>query len=120
MIDKPAKKEWQAGTRTAEALHIIATHTITAPKQFARFMWPDSDGWRSSTGHGRSGSIKGGGMSMAGGSYLGKLRRRGLIGQHANDRFYLTSAGYEVLARHLYAQSLGMTIEKLRPKPDRL
>ena len=66
---------------TRRALEIIRSHRITAPRQFARFMWPDNPGWSRTT---RAG-VRGGGMALAGGGYLGKLRKRGLITGGYND-----------------------------------
>lgn len=46
------------------------------PAEFAKKMWPDADGWRRSIKCG-GGSHMGGGMVLAAGGYLGKLRRDG-------------------------------------------
>jgi len=64
---------------TARALLLIRNHKIDSPRQFARFMWPDSDGWKRHSKAGPNGVSRGGGMNLAAGGYLGKLERRRLI-----------------------------------------
>lgn len=61
-----------------KALHIIDTIEVTHAGQFAYLMWPDSPAWKS---HGRCGRgvAAGVGIKLAGGAYLGKLQKRGLI-----------------------------------------
>jgi hypothetical protein len=90
----------------ARALQIIREHNIVMARQFARFMWPVSDGWSTHTNCGR-GVSKGGGMNLAAGGYLGKLRRRKLInGTGGGRRFVLTDLGirslevFEILQRN--------------------
>jgi hypothetical protein len=63
---------------TKKALEIIKEKGPIKPKRFAKFMWPDSDGWSTHTNCGH-GVTRGGGMNLAAGGYLGKLRKRGLI-----------------------------------------
>ncbi|HEX5704922.1 MAG TPA: hypothetical protein VFX97_17120 [Pyrinomonadaceae bacterium] len=60
------------------ALEIVRDHPGIAPREFAEFMWPDSDGHSNLTNCGR-GVTRGGGMNLAGGGYLGKLCRKGLV-----------------------------------------
>lgn len=60
------------------ALGIIKEFPSVGPRDFARMMWPDSPGWKSSSGHGAH-TRRGGGMWLAGGAYLGRLRAAGLI-----------------------------------------
>lgn len=80
---------------TKRALEIIRNHRITAPRQFAEFMWPDSQGWSRTTHAG----VRGGGMSLAGGGYLGKLRKLGLItGGFDGMTATLTDRGWQELA----------------------
>ena len=64
---------------TAKALLLIRNHKIDSPRQFARFMWPDSAGWKRTSKAGPNGTSRGGGMNLAAGGYLGKLERRKLI-----------------------------------------
>ena len=58
------------------ALEILRDHAPLSPSVFARWMWPKAEAWSHHTkcGHGTS---HGGGMNLAGGGYLGKLRKRG-------------------------------------------
>lgn len=51
------------------ALTILREHAPLWPGQFARFMWPDSPGWKK-THHM---------MPMCGGAYLAKLGYRGWV-----------------------------------------
>jgi hypothetical protein len=69
-----------------KALNIIRDHPIDSPRQFARFMWPDSERWKNHTKAGPNGVVRGGGMSLAGGGYLGRL-----------CKFLLTEAGRQAL-----------------------
>lgn len=62
-----------------KALEIIRDHGPIRPREFARKMWPDSEGWRRSSRAGLYGSSRGGGMNLAAGGYLGKLARKGWI-----------------------------------------
>ena len=61
-----------------EALEIIRANQIHSHREFAKLMWPDSDGWKHHHKTGR-GSSCGTMMAMAAGGLLGKLRYRGLI-----------------------------------------
>ncbi len=61
------------------ALEIIKEHGPVTPHQFALLMWPDSAGWHRITKCGPKEATHGGGMSLAGGGYLGKLRKKGLV-----------------------------------------
>lgn len=88
----------------ARALAIIDEHaeTITRPRDFAGYMWPDSDRWTVHTRCGY-GVTQGGGMSLAAGGYLGKLVRAGLVQWYGKPgsferRFYLTDLGIRSLA----------------------
>lgn len=62
-----------------KAILIIGEAQNVRPRQFARLFWPDSDGWHHATKAGPHGSTRGGGMNLAGGGYLGKLTRMGLV-----------------------------------------
>jgi hypothetical protein len=88
---------------TAKALQIVRDHDITMPRQFARFMWPDSEAWKHHTKAGPNGVAKGGGMPLAAGGYLGKLQRRGLVriwyGFGGNRSFKITDAGIAALEK---------------------
>lgn len=71
--------------KRAQALQIVRDQGSLAPREFARQMWPDSPGWRRVSKCGPYGSTRGGGMCLAGGSYLGKLRRASLVEKDASD-----------------------------------
>lgn len=66
---------------TLKALAIIDEHGPIKPREFARFMWPDSPGWQRASPCGPKGTTHGGGMWKAGGSYMWKLYRAGLVHQ---------------------------------------
>jgi len=83
--------------KTIVALKLIATKNIRSPSEFAKEMWPNSEGWQrvQNVGHG---AHRGAGMFLAGGSFLGKLRSQGLIlGGIDQDRIVLTDKGRELL-----------------------
>ena len=79
------------------ALQILSENRIERPGQFARLMWPDAEGWARTTKCGAYGVCRGGGMRMAAGGYLGRLRKAGLVKNgwsEAGQRiFTLTDAG---------------------------
>jgi len=84
---------------TIKALQIIRDFNITHARQFASLMWPDSDGWTTHTRCGNNGVSHGGGMNLAGGAYIGKLRQRGLVfGAGGGRRICLTEEGRTLLA----------------------
>ena len=80
----------------AFALKLIARNDIQYPRQFAKLMWPNSDGWHRvhKLGHGAS---KGAAMPLAAGGYLGKLRRDGLILGGHDRPIILTEKGHDLL-----------------------
>ncbi len=80
------------------ALRIIYTSAIESPAQFAHLMWPDAEAWQRPAKCGNHGVSKGGGMRMAGGAYLGKLRKAGYVAKGMTC-FYLTPAGKALLAK---------------------
>lgn len=73
------------------------------PREFARRMWPDSDGWRRRAKAGPNGVSIGGGMNLAAGAFLGKLAKAGFSkvrykqfgGEHT-----ITKAGRDALAEY--------------------
>lgn len=92
---------------TIRALQIIRDdETIHRPTEFARKMWPGSEGWQrvGKIGHG---SHRGVGLLLAAGGFLRKLRAQGLIiisldrdyRSYSRD-YYLTSKGREMLEEH--------------------
>lgn len=64
-----------------KALKVIREHGPIRPREFAKHMWPNSDGWRRSMTVGRNanGSVRGAGMCLAGGGYLGKLAQKNFV-----------------------------------------
>lgn len=73
------------------------------PHQFARLMWPFSDGWRRHSKAGPYGSARGGGMNLAAGGYLGKLTRKGLLlritRRYGRATYQLSVKGKEALKK---------------------
>lgn len=92
--------------KARQALQIVRDHGPIQPREFARKMWPSSEGWKRHHNCGPNGSHQGGGMYLTGGSYLGKLRRKGwvqrewdTVGGRIHERGYiLTPAGEQALA----------------------
>lgn len=78
------------------ALEIIRDHRIAYAKQFGLFMWPDNPRWLTMSNKG----IKGCGMQLLSGGYLGKLVQKGFIGGvgGGDSEYYLTPLGKEMLA----------------------
>lgn len=64
--------------KTRLALKIVQDNPGVRAAGFASLMWPDSDGHNAHK-NGGNGSQKGKGMWLAGGSYLAKLRKKGLV-----------------------------------------
>ena len=89
-----------------KALNILFLHDIQQPSTFGEMLWGrDHPGYNRVSRCGPSGSRRGGGMDMAAGGYLGKLRKQGLISIHYEYRnhvrhFRLTDAGKKVLLEH--------------------
>lgn len=59
-------------------LEVVRDNPRIRPGRFARKMWPDSPCWDQHYPV-RGGVVMGGGMFRAGGSYLGRLRAKGLL-----------------------------------------
>jgi len=85
------------------ALEVVKKAGIIRPTAFARAMWPESQGWRRHTRCGPKGVHRGGGMSLAGGGYLGKLARLGYVRQqfrgvhHDEDGYAVSDEGRAAL-----------------------
>lgn len=82
------------------ALEILRDYPGIRPLGFAEKMWPDSEGWSHLTSCGPKGVTRGGGMPQAAGSYLGKLRKDGLVRNNVSDfnnDYYLTEKGKQAL-----------------------
>lgn len=70
------------------------------PREFSKLMWPDSEGHHHHTKCGNHGSTHGGGMWLAGGGYLGKLRHAGLLlysGGSYDSGYMISAKGREAL-----------------------
>ena len=71
------------------------------PREFAQAMWPDSPGWQRICKAGNYGVTVGGGMNLAGGAYLGRLRQKGwTIWVSAYRGHKLSDTGRRVLEAH--------------------
>lgn len=62
-----------------KALIIIRDRKPERATEFAFLMWNDSEKWNNSTKSGKNGGTKGGGMALAGGGYLGRMKKDGWI-----------------------------------------
>lgn len=82
-------------TSTTKALRLIRDNDIRRPRRFAELMWPDSPAWKRIHKVGR-GSTFGAAMPQAGGAFLGRLRKAGLI-LPWRDPFALSNEGHERL-----------------------
>lgn len=98
----PKTKEPSATIRALRIIDALPAGTRLTPNTFATELWPPDDprydaSWRRVSKVGTHGSTRGVGMWRAGGGFLGKLKRQGLIQQHyINDfdrTFWLTPAG---------------------------
>lgn len=81
------------------ALVILRDHGSLMAREFAMLMWPDAPGWKRVSRCGPNGSSTGGGMNLAGGAYIGRLRRKGWVA-FADSRCYthgLTGEGAKAL-----------------------
>lgn len=86
--------------KQAQALRIIRDKSVVSPRHFARLFWPDSECWSNHTKCGPNGVSRGGGMSLAGGGYLGKLTKAGLIQwmpMRDGPSYFLTELGKRLL-----------------------
>lgn len=84
-----------------KALLIIRDHSPSRPREFAYMMWKDSPKWKNKVKAGNNGVAKGGGMPLAAGGYLGKLRSKGLIKIIVHDSGYtyiLTQEAHDLLS----------------------
>lgn len=87
------------------ALQIIRDNEIRSPREFARLMWPNSEGWHRHhrVGYGTS---RGAAMALAGGGFLGKLKAQGLIRVSIFDgRIVLTDKGKDRLPGEIHSQN---------------
>jgi len=78
---------------TTRSLKIIQDNPGIRPRWFAKLYFPkDHPGWRRYSNAG-GGVVKGGGLVMWSGAWLGKLRKKGLV----TDSNLLTDEGREML-----------------------
>lgn len=86
---------------TRKALAILRDHGPQRPSEFAKRMWPNSPKWNVHYKCGPRGSHQGGAMSQAGGAYLGKLRKAGLVADGWWPQPYrITERGKQGLEMH--------------------
>jgi hypothetical protein len=77
------------------ALSIICNHPGITAKQFGHLFWPNHDGHEKHSNHGRSGSTIGKTIWLMAGSYLGKMRKKGLI-RNGRNRYGEKDNGFYV------------------------
>ena len=83
---------------TRKALAILQDHGALRPREFAQWMWPGSPKWQVHYKCGANGSHAGMAMYQAGGAYLGKLRKAGLVADGWWPQPYrITERGKQVL-----------------------
>ena len=102
------------GPQTMKALGILYDHEIASAVEFARLMWPDSEGWHHRIGAGH-GVVRGRGMSMAGGSYLGRLQKAGWStvsfgGSRYRQIYHLTPEGKKLVEAYRESESLRASV----------
>jgi len=82
-----------------KALKAIQSLGVATPRRFAETIWPDHPGWKKLSNIGRHGATRGVGMWRAGGAYLGKLQKLGLVRYSFLYHGYkLTGEGEKTLA----------------------
>lgn len=79
-----------------KALEILRDHGPMTAGWFAERMWPDSPNWGKHFNSG-SGCVVGKGMRLCGGSYLGRLRKIGLV-HRGGERFNMYKISSKGLA----------------------
>jgi len=72
------------------ALRILREFPGLTPRAFGKLMWPDNPNWSAHTKCGPRGTSYGGGMNLAAGGFLGRLRMDGLVEVH-HDRHGISS-----------------------------
>lgn len=78
------------------ALEIVHRRPGIRPAEFAKEMWPASESWARYSDVGQNGVVSGIGIVRAGGAYLGKLKRQGLVRERTR-RVLRIRAGATVL-----------------------
>lgn len=83
-----------------KALLIIRDRNPQRPSEFAFMMWHDSPKWKTQVKCGKNGVSRGGGMRLAAGGYLGRLKANGFIvikiGEF-NNTYILTDKAQQLL-----------------------
>lgn len=83
---------------TIKALKLVCDHGPVAPAKFAELMWPDSPAWnRVYTVGNKGGAVRGRGILRSAGSYLGKLRKAGLVYRNSNWLYEISADGIEAI-----------------------
>lgn len=88
-----------------KALSWIRDNKGVKPMKFAKHMWPNSGGYTRYYNQG-NGACSGKGMWLTAGSYVGKLKKKGLVRNYFdplmpyNSGWALTSKGKEFLKEH--------------------
>jgi hypothetical protein len=77
-------------------LAILEKHGPCTPTEFARRMWPKSEGWQKYTKCGPKGTTRGGGMPLMAGGHLGRLLRKKLV-RYSQNGYELSAAGRKEL-----------------------
>lgn len=102
----PAVKPFKPSARMVEALKILRDKKPKSHSYFARLYWPDNLMHKRTSNAGNHGSRRGAGAWLSAGSYLGKLKKRGLVSRNYSDSAIeyfgiatLTQAGHELLEK---------------------
>lgn len=86
--------------KTYKALCIVRDCPNVRAKGFARLMWPDSPAQNRSS-NGGNGNQQGKGLWLSAGSYLAKLKKRGLVGRGEDTWSHiLTEKGREAITEY--------------------
>lgn len=74
-------KAWTPSDTQRKGLDIVnaAGKAGIAPSEFAKKMWPTSDGWKKESKCGSGHKTKGGAMNITAGAFLGKMARSGAV-----------------------------------------
>ena len=86
-------------TKVLRALRVLEARGVCHPREFARDMWPESEGWRKPSRRPWNGGSHGNAMGSAGACFLGRLRAQGLVARMPGDdaRYALSPSGMAML-----------------------
>jgi len=73
-------------SRTIEALQILKDHPEISATSFALFFWPDSNMHKKTSNQGH-GACRGKAAWLAAGSFMGKLKKKGLVKDVLFDKY---------------------------------